>query len=107
MDNNKIHYPPVEPLAKEFETLDKEELRIRLQMFIFGLLENNFEKLCAMIYRHDVMESKFNAALQEGTIEEQANRIAGLVLERERQKVETRRKYQRQKEENNLKKAGE
>jgi len=98
MDKNKIQQSLVEPLAKEYETLSRDELKMRLQVFIANLLENNFEKLCAMIYRHDVLESKFNIALQDGTIDEQADRIAVLVLERELEKVETRRKYKSQKE---------
>lgn len=103
IDNTEIRYPLVEPLANEYETLNRDELKLRLKLFITDLLENNFEKLCAMIYRHDVLESKFNRALEGGTIDEQATRIAGLVLERELEKVETRRKYKSQKEENRLK----
>jgi len=103
MEKNEIRFPLDEPLAKEYETLSRDELQMRLQVFIADLLENNFEKLCAMIYRHDVLESKFNAALQEKTIDEQAERIARLVLERELEKVETRRKYKSQKDKNSLK----
>lgn len=103
MDKSKIRHPLVEPLVKEYETLSRDELKIRLQIFIADLLENNFEKLCAMIYRHDVLESKFNKALEKETISEQSALIAALVLERELEKVETRRKYKSQKEENRLK----
>ena len=103
MDKSKIRHPLVEPLAKEYETLSRDELQIRLQVFIADLLENNFEKLCAMIYRHDVLESKFNKALEKETISEQAALIAALVLERELEKIETRRKYKSQKEGNRLK----
>ncbi|RLD41233.1 MAG: hypothetical protein DRI89_10250 [Bacteroidetes bacterium] len=103
MDKNEIQYSLVEPLSKEYETLNRDELQMRLQVFIADLLENNFEKLCTMIYRHDVLESKFNRALEGGTIDEQAVQIALLVLEREMEKVETRRKYKRYKEENRLK----
>jgi len=103
MDKNEIQYPLVEPLTKEYETLNRDELQMRLQVFIADLLENNYEKLCAMIYRHDVLESKFNKALMVETIDEQAAQIALLVLERELEKVETRRKYKSHKEENTLK----
>lgn len=107
MDKNKIQLPLEEPLAKEYETLSRDELKMRLQVFIADLLENNFEKLCAMIYRHDVLESKFNMALEAGSIEEQASGISILVLERELEKMETRKKYRRQKEENRLKEPNE
>ena len=107
MDKNKLLRPLTEPLAKDYETLSRDELQIRLQMFIAGLLENNFEKLCNMIYRHDVLENKFDNALQGGTIDEQASRIAWLVLEREMEKVETRRRYKSRKEKNMLKESKE
>jgi len=103
MNKSKIRHPLVEPLAKEYETLGRDELKMRLQVFIADLLENNFEKLCAMIYRHDVLESKFNRALEAGSIEEQASGISILVLERELEKMETRKKYKSQKDENRLK----
>lgn len=67
--------------------------------FIGELLEHDFEKLCNLIYRHDVSEEQFHHALQSGDIEEQANRVAELVIERELQKVEMRKKYRRYKEE--------
>lgn len=102
MDKNNLPLTRTEPLAKDYETLSRDELKMRLQVFIADLLENNFEKLCAMIYRHDVLESKFDAALQYASVDEQAERIAILVLERELEKVESRKRYKRQKEENHL-----
>ena len=87
--------PSREPLAKEYETLSREELKGRLQLFIADLLIHNFEKLTNMIYRHDVSESKFNEALQGETIKEQAEMLAELVIEREMQKVETRKAYRK------------
>jgi hypothetical protein len=56
--------------------------------------------LCNIIYRHDVEESKFNDALQVHDIHEQARKIADLVIDRELQKVETRKAYRKYKEEN-------
>lgn len=88
-----------EPLLSEYETLSREELKKRLQVFITGLLTHDFEKLCNMIYRHDVNEEKFNQALLHGNLNEQAGRIADLVIEREMQKVQTRRAYRKFKDE--------
>jgi hypothetical protein len=51
-----------------------------------------------MIYRHDVAEDRFNEALQADNLELQAERIADLVIERELQKVKTRKAYRKQKE---------
>ena len=103
MDKNKIRHSLAEPLLKEYGTLSRDELLMHLQAFITDLLKNNFENLCTMIYRHDVLESKFNKAIEGGTISEQAARISMLVWEREMEKVETRRNYKSQKGESSLK----
>jgi hypothetical protein len=92
-----------EPLPKDYEILDREELKQMLQVFIADLLENNFEKLCNMAYRHDIPEAKFNNALQESGADEQAARIADLVIDRELQKVESRRAYREEKRKRSLK----
>ena len=60
-----------------------------------------------MIYRHDVLESKFNQALDSGDITVQANEIADLVIERELQKVESRKAYRKEKENKNEKNLNE
>lgn len=98
MNQNDHIVPQGEPLPKEYETLSREELKIRLQLFIAELLEFNFEKLTNMIYRHDVSEEKFHKALESGSINEQAGKLAELVIEREMQKVETRKAYRKYKE---------
>jgi hypothetical protein len=98
LDENSI-IPRGEPLAYEYETLSRKELKSRLTIFIEDLLQTNFEKLCNMIYRHDVDEAKFNNALREGSLFDQASSIADLVIDRELQKVETRKAYRAEKEE--------
>lgn len=97
-----MQYPLVEPIAKDYETLSRDELHSQLQVFVAELLEHNFEKLCNMIYRHDVKEYKFHDALQSGDIVEQSARIADLVLDREMEKVRTRQAYKREKNKNKL-----
>lgn len=95
--------PTGEPLLKDYEILGREELKQMLEVFITELLENNFEKLCNLAYRHDIPESKFNEALQEKGMEKQAARIADLVIDRELQKVESRRAYREEKQKRSLK----
>lgn len=97
--NEENLIPYGEPLPKEYETLGREELQSRLSLYIEALLNTNFEKLCNMIYRHDVEESKFNKALQAEQVQEQATRIADLVIDRELQKVESRKAYRKYKNE--------
>lgn len=89
-----------EPIASDYESLSRNELEHRLHSFVFNLLENNFEKLCNLIYRHDVDEVKFNNALTYPKIDDQAWRITHLVIDRELEKVKMRKAYKNYKEEN-------
>ena len=93
--NLKLH----EPLAREYESLSRNELRKRLSEFIYELLVYNPEKLANIIYRHDVKESLFERALLMGDTAEQSIAIADLVIEREMEKVEMRKAYRKYKEE--------
>jgi len=102
MTQSKHPLRQVEPLPKDYEILGREELKQMLEIFISELLEYDFEKLCNMAYRHDIPEAKFNLALQEDNIEKQASKIADLVIDREMQKVESRRAYRKEKQKKKL-----
>lgn len=82
-----------EPLKSEYESLSRNELEIRLHAFVSNMLVNDFEKLCNLIYRHDVDELKFNIALQLPDIDDQAWKITHLVIDREMEKVKIRKAY--------------
>lgn len=82
-----------EPLKSDYESLSRNELEIRLHSFISNLLNNDFEKLCNLIYRHDVDELRFNNALQLPDIDNQAWKITHLVIDREMEKVKMRKVY--------------
>ncbi len=92
-----------EPSKGDYESLTRNELENRLYAFILNLLENNFEKLCNMIYRHDVNESKFNNALELPGVDDQARKITDLVIDRELEKVKMRQAYKNYKDEQNHK----
>ncbi len=93
MDGNNLKR--YEPLAKEYETLSRNELREQLSAFIKDLLLHNPEKLAAMMYRHDVKEHLFQETLLLEDIDEQAMAMANLVIDRELQKVESRKVYKK------------
>ena len=57
------------------------------------MLESDFERLVQTMYRLDVYESKFQAALRLPTVGERAVALATVVLERERQRLATWKKY--------------
>lgn len=69
------------------------ELKSRLTRIVSYLLDNDFERLLQAMYRIDISERKFKAALNLNPASEVASSIAQLIIERELQKVATRRKY--------------
>lgn len=96
-DNQLMLYG--DPSPKDYETMSRTKIKAHLTKFIADLIENDFEKLCNLVYRHDVSEIKFHEALNSGNVKNQAENIADLVIDRELQKVETRKAYKKYKEE--------
>ncbi len=90
---NQDLYKYSEPLKRDYKTLSTNELELRLHAFISNLLVNNVEKLCNLIYRHDVSEIKFRNALRMPGIDKQAWRITHLVIDREMKKIKMRKAY--------------
>lgn len=68
-------------------------LRDKLADVINYLLNNDMEKLLSAIYRIDVSEEKFKSAMNGENINLITENIADLILEREFQKVEYRKKF--------------
>ncbi len=56
-------------------------------------INNNFEHLLFMLYRIDVHEDKVRKLLVEHKGENAAEIIADLIIERQRQKIETRKLF--------------
>ena len=71
--------------------LDYGELIKELARAIEFLLDKDFEKLMHILYRIDVSESKVKEAF--GLEQDVAQKIAILIIEREKQKVITRAEY--------------
>ena len=73
--------------------LDWESLREALRVQLLWMLESDFERLVQTMYRLDVFENKFQAALRLPTVGERAVALATIVLERERLRLATWKKY--------------
>lgn len=68
-------------------------LQEKLSAFINDLILNNFERLIAILYKADVDEIKLKRILKENAGSNAAEIIASLIIERELQKIETRKKF--------------
>ena len=84
-----------EPLDQDQAMLmaGAEKLRQFLKQQISFLLDHEFERLLQAMYRMDVSETAFKEALALPTGPDIVERLTDLVLEREMQKIATRRLY--------------
>ena len=92
-----------ELLIKEFELADPESEAPSEEMLfemlcdrISYLIEHNMEYLMSLFYRNDVLEQKIHDALSPGNPEPANIALARLVMERQRQRLATKKLYGKQ-----------
>lgn len=89
-------------IIKEFELenlqedLSEEELFRQLSDRIAWLIEHNMEYLLSLLYRNDVAEHKIYKALSPFEDAPANEALAKLVLDRQKQRMETKKKYGKQ-----------
>ena len=77
-------------------SISAEELKDKLASHINYLINHDFEKLVYYLYRIDVDENKMRHLLQVKQGENAAELIADLIIERQLQKIESRKKFNTQ-----------
>jgi hypothetical protein len=77
------------------EMLTEDMLRARLIEAFAYLLDNNISKMMNILYRTDVDEEKLKKLLISNSDLPSAEVIADAYLSRQKQKIETRKKYSR------------
>ncbi|WP_316815360.1 hypothetical protein [Pedobacter nyackensis] len=85
-------------VSTDFEVddiLSEEALRARLIEAFAYLLDNNISKMMNILYRTDVNEEKLKALLISNSNLPSAEVIADAYISRQKEKVETRKKYSR------------
>ena len=85
-------------LNKELATdladkLSYTEIHAQLSDRMNQLIKSDFEKLVSLLYRIDVSEQKLKSLLQQFPGEDAGNIIASLILERQEQKLKTRKQF--------------
>ena len=75
------------------ENISFELLKEKLAAYINHLIQADFEKLVSLLYRIDVSENKLKYLLNENPGEDAGKIIAGLIIERQMQKIKFRRQY--------------
>lgn len=77
---------------KDIASLKEATLYNQLVEQINTLIKDDFEKLVQLLYRIDVSEQKLKMLLQTNPNEDAAKLIASLIIERQIQKIELRKK---------------
>lgn len=72
------------------------EIHAELSDYINTLIKNDFDKLIAYLYRIDVNEQKLKTLLQQFPLQDAGNIIASLIIERQEQKIKTRKQFSQQ-----------
>ena len=80
-------------VSEDVQDLDEEQLHRALSARIAEMLEHEIDLLLSTLYRLDVFERKIKDVLSGRTGEGVAEGLARLVIERQKEKIETRRKY--------------
>ena len=75
------------------EKISYSELHSQLSTYINGLIKNDFDKLITYLYRIDVNEQKLKSLLQQNPNEVAGNIIATLIIERQQQKIKSRKQF--------------
>lgn len=75
------------------DSLSDEQLRNQLALHINHLINHDFEKLVFYLYRIDVNENKMKDLLEQREGKNAAELIADLIIERQLQKIESRKKF--------------
>ena len=70
-----------------------DDLQLQLSDYINHLIKKDFQKLVFLLYRIDVSEQKLKQLLQQYPQQEAGKIIAGLIIERQSQKIISRKKF--------------
>ena len=83
---------------KVLEKYSENDLENQLAIYINELIDKDFNKLVNLLYRIDISEHKLKIALQnEDKTISSSKTIAKLIIERQLQKLEFRKKFSKKK----------
>lgn len=75
------------------QVISDNDLLLRLSEIIDHLIEKDFKKLVYVLYKVDVSEVKLKQLLQSANNEKASDIIAKLIIERQTQKIASRKKF--------------
>jgi len=88
-----------ENFSDELNPLPEQEVKALIRDRVLILLQEDFSFLVNSLYRLDIPERTFQAALELSSSEEIAESLANAIYDREIEKAESRRKHRKLTEE--------
>ena len=80
-------------ITNSLQPNSQNEIREKLLVLINELINKDFHALIQLLYRIDVNEKKIRLYLNEKPNEDAASVLADLIIERQLQKIESRKKF--------------
>ena len=94
MDNDELVREINNTMAIEAAPgISMDDLQQLVADHVNNLIQHNFQKLIAVLYRVDVSEIKLKQLLQENPGLDAGKIIGGLIIERQIQKIKTRQQF--------------
>ena len=81
----------VKEYLPEFQFIDN--FKYELSEYINHLIIKDFQKLVYILYRMDISEQKLQSLLDHNTENTAGDIIAEMIIERQQQKIESRKKF--------------
>lgn len=91
--NDKENIEQLLNLHHAMSIVEKAEMREQLVVYVNHLLLHDFNKLVQILYRVDVSEKKLKELLQQSPQTDAAVIIAGLLIERQQEKIKTKESF--------------
>lgn len=91
---NEISIPEkIISVSNSIERKPVEEIREQLIVLINELINKDFQALIQLLYRIDVDEKKIRHSLDENTYSDSAAILADLIIERQLQKIKSKKHF--------------
>lgn len=83
----------LQEFTQHLSVFEEKEKREQLEAYLNYLILNDFNALVNLLYRADVNESKLKGIIANEKEKDAAVVIAGLLIDRMKEKADTRRKF--------------
>ncbi len=93
MCSEEIHHNSLLTVCKSIDEINYGSKRQELISILNNLIDKDFDSIVQLLYQVDVEEKKLKAALIEKADCDAAPLIADLIIERQLEKIETRKKF--------------